>query len=277
MCRLSHKTHNTRVRLLASFSRFPPALSLFLVVHTLHVLYESLCLLVNHRPDPSDALGDTSDEENTPPQPKSPPSGKRKTLKQQVIEKDGIIAQLEGVIAGLQSDILELRRTHRDSLRSISHANETLSARNQLLYATNQSLATRKRKAETALSEEITRKHKRIKRLERDRESKAEAADVSLGGMKDQLSTAFKEIERLDRDLAQATSHIRSRDALISSLQLSLREKQSTLTTTRNRFYAAQKQTQRAKTLLKEIRGKYKQLLTWDPTEHGQYRAVSRN
>ncbi|KAJ6563792.1 hypothetical protein B0H19DRAFT_942359 [Mycena capillaripes] len=94
--------------------------------------------------------------------------------------------------------------------------------------------------------------------------------------MKGRLKTAFKEIERRDRDLAQATNYIRSQEAVISSLQSTLQEKQSTLTTVRNRYYAAQKQTQRAKTSLQEIRTKYKQLLTWDPFEHGQYHAKSR-
>ncbi|KAJ6549964.1 hypothetical protein B0H19DRAFT_1264834 [Mycena capillaripes] len=168
------------------------------------------------------------------------------------------------------------RNTHRKTVETLSRDNRCLLDRNQLLSATNKSLTSRKRKAERELSEEITKKHKRIKRLERERDSKAEASSESVEGIQDRLDAALTEIGQLNRDLAQARNQICSRDYVISSLQASLRDKQSTLTAFRNRFYSAQKQAQRAQTSLKGLKKAYKELCTWEPTEGGQYTATAR-
>ncbi|KAJ7930355.1 hypothetical protein B0H13DRAFT_2264173 [Mycena leptocephala] len=172
----------------------------------------------NEAPDPLSITVDAV------PKPPKPPS---RSLKTQIMEKDIRIGQLETRISALETELSHLRDTHHEAIKCLSRDNCSILDRNQLLCATNKSLASRKRKAERELSEEITKKHKRIKRLERDREANAEASNVSLEGIQHRLDATFDEIKQLKRDLAQANNHILSRDLLISSLQSSLREKQS--------------------------------------------------
>ncbi|KAF7371839.1 hypothetical protein MVEN_00040700 [Mycena venus] len=221
----------------------------------------------NEAPDPVLPFADIASQ---PPKP--PP----RSLRSEITEKGIIIVQLEARISVLETELSHLRNTHHKSVETLSRDNRCLLDRNQLLSATNKSLTSRKRKAERELSEEIARKQKRIRRLERDRESKADVSNASVQDIQDRLDTALTEIGRLNRDLAQAHIQICSRDHCILSIQSSLRNKQSTLTAVRNRFYAAQKQIQRAQTSLKGLKKEYKELRTWEPTEGGQYTAVAR-
>jgi hypothetical protein len=95
-------------------------------------------------------------------------------------------------------------------------------------------------------------------------------------GLKGSIDIKSHHIIDLERDLAAATNQISSYHTTISSLQLSLRDKQSSLTAARNRCYAIQKQAQRAKRTLKETTTAFKTLQTWQPTKNGQYTAVAR-
>lgn len=221
--------------------------------------------------DPSDG----SDEENSPPEPlhtlPQPSSAGRHTLRTQLIEKDTIIGQLQSIILSLESDLRDLRHSHED----VCCENKVLS-RNQFLTATNKSLATRKRKAEQELSAEITKKQKRIKRLEGDRITKQENVDARFSSLQDAFDDRSVEITRLQKDRALATFDIDSRDHTIASLKADLRDKQGSINAIRNRLYASQKQVKRAKASLKLVRMDYKQLRTWNPREHGQYTADAR-
>jgi hypothetical protein len=122
---------------------------------------------LNHHSQALSNSYNSSEEENIPPEPSEPSTRKHATkpkpLKVQILEKDNKIAELESILSRLESELLELRRHPKDTSRSFLQKNEALVSWNQLLQAANKSLTLRKRKAETALSEEITMKHKWIK------------------------------------------------------------------------------------------------------------------
>ncbi|KAJ7133049.1 hypothetical protein C8R44DRAFT_730245 [Mycena epipterygia] len=248
-----------------------------------------------------------SDDENTPPEPPElhtpAPKSQRTTLRTQIIEKDAEITALEANISALrvldyeslrvtpessklqacwlvrishQVDLIQQERTHEKSIEALGVDYNKLLSRNQILSLTNKSLNTLKRKAESTLTEELAKKHKRIKRLEHDRQCKQEKKETKISTLRDTITTQSHRISQLELDLALSTSHINSRDAIIITLQSSIREKQTSLTAIRKRLCAAQKQTNRAKTSLKEIQKAYRDLKTWNPTEEGQYTAASR-
>src|ERR1700761_7547996 len=75
---------------------------------------------------------------------------KKKKLKDQLTEKDATITHLESIILRLRLDLRDLQKNHE----YLFNEHNSLITRNQLLYATNTSLASRKRKAESALSDE---------------------------------------------------------------------------------------------------------------------------
>jgi hypothetical protein len=83
-------------------------------------------------------------------------------------------------------------------------------------------------------------------------------------------------ILKLKSDLRSARSLLDSRTTTITSLDIALREKQTSSTTTRNRLYAVQKQAERAKKTLKETKAAYDSLRKWKPTMRGQYTAAAR-
>lgn len=215
--------------------------------------------------------GDSHDE-NTPPDDPELPTGKPKTLKAQLIEKDAIIANLEAIVSELEADLLQLRMTQE----SLEEENQNLSARNLILSLANKSLNTLKRKAETSLTEELTKKHKRVRRLEREREDRQEKDRSRTSTLQHSFEDQAHHISQLELDLTSAKSHIQARDSKIISLQTCLREKQSTLTATRQRLYGSQRQVKRSKSSLKEVEKAYRNLRTWDPIVNGQYSAASR-
>ncbi|KAJ7442078.1 hypothetical protein B0H11DRAFT_2251704 [Mycena galericulata] len=219
---------------------------------------------------------DDNDAENIPPDDSPahiPPTvGKPKTLRAQLVEQDVYIAELETTNTALQAQILELRETHTAALKSISADNKKLISRNEMLSLSTSSLKNLKRKAE----EELTKKHKQVKRLERERFTKDNMNTDKLSAFKNTLNEGSREITKLRHDLASANDQLCSRDAVISSLESDLKATQFTLTETRSKLYASQKQAERAKKSLQEMRKAYKLLRTWDPMEGGTYSAASR-
>ncbi|KAJ7118170.1 hypothetical protein C8R44DRAFT_625985 [Mycena epipterygia] len=161
-------------------------------------------------------------------------------------------------------------------MKSFSDENQTLRTRNLVLSLSNTSLNGLKRKAETHLTNELNKRHKRVKRLEREREIKQDMNSTTLSNLQDALDKKSKHIMQLEHDHALAHSHLNSRDTTIISLQTSLREKQSTLTATRQRLYASQKQAERAKISLKEVQKAYRKVRIWHPTKNGQYSEAAR-
>ncbi|KAJ7436598.1 hypothetical protein FB451DRAFT_1453881 [Mycena latifolia] len=195
-----------------------------------------------------------------------------KTLKAQITEKDTRIAELEGLVSALSAHRLQLQVAHDQ----LSLDNQNLRHQKRTLVVANTSLNCLKRKAETTFHAELNKRHKRIKRLERERTTKQEGNTATLSSLQDTLNENSMHIFQLQRDLASANKLLTSRDSTIISLQSHLKEKQSALTQTRSLLYASRKQTQRAQTSLQEIRKAYRQLQTWNPMEHGSYSAASR-
>jgi len=221
--------------------------------------------------DPSYSSFDDSDDENIDPNTLIP-KPKSKSLRIQLTEKDNIIAQFEATISDLEANLLRLQK----ELHSLHRDNRALADERLTLSITNKSLNCLKRKAETTFKEELARKHKRIKRLENDRETKKTSNNWTVETLKVALDERTTHIAQLGRDLGLATTQIMSLDATILSLQSSIHDKQSSLTASRNRLYAAKKQNQRAKLSLKVTQKDYKNLRTWDPMDKGQYSTASR-
>lgn len=135
----------------------------------------------------------SSDDENTPPAPPditlSAPKPKRTTLGTQILEKDAKIAILEANISARQEDLIQLRKTHEESIEGLGADYRKLLGRNGLLSLANKSLNTLKRKAESHLTEELAKKHKRIRRLERDRRCKQEKEGTLISSLQDTITT----------------------------------------------------------------------------------------
>ncbi|KAJ7094890.1 hypothetical protein C8R43DRAFT_907989 [Mycena crocata] len=138
------------------------------------------------------------------------------------------------------------------------------------------SLKSLKRKAETSLNEELSKKHKRIKRLENERETNQETHSVALAKLQVSLDKSYTQISDIARTLSSATTRVVSQDATIISLRSSLRDKQLALTATRNRLHASRRQTERAKSSLRTGKKAYADIRVWDPMENGQYHTTSR-
>ncbi|KAJ7089916.1 hypothetical protein C8R44DRAFT_751170 [Mycena epipterygia] len=204
----------------------------------------------NHRHTQS--AGD--DEESTAPDDLPPSANSihkakksRRTLQSQLTEKDARIAELEANIYKLSADLLQVKNVHQKL--SVDH--QTLLDAKTTLSTTNKCLNILKRKADAVFKEDLAKKHKRIKRLENERETKKASTNWTVASLETALDEKITQISQLGRDLGLATTCIISRDATILALRSSIRDKQSSLVATRNRLYAAQKQAQRAKSSLK--------------------------
>ncbi|KAJ7916602.1 hypothetical protein B0H13DRAFT_1871061 [Mycena leptocephala] len=113
-----------------------------------------------------------SDDENTPTDPidQLPPTNK-KTLKAQLIEKEARITELEGIISHLEADARRLQ----DSLDSVQITYKTLLENYTTISIANKSLKSLKRKSDSSHREELAKRQKRIKRLERERDVRADS------------------------------------------------------------------------------------------------------
>ncbi|KAJ7607525.1 hypothetical protein FB45DRAFT_1131324 [Roridomyces roridus] len=144
--------------------------------------------------DPRGAAAE-EDDENTPPSapPPSqhPSSTKPKSLKAQLIERDARIAELEGLNAILRATLSDVHQTHAAATKSLKSEHDRLTNRNFLPSTTNKSLGSQKRKAEQALTEEIDRKHKRIK------------------SVRQQLYASKKQVERAKKSLQKVQDEYR--------------------------------------------------------------------
>ncbi|KAJ7469640.1 hypothetical protein FB451DRAFT_1038781 [Mycena latifolia] len=239
----------------------------------------SRCQSVAHRLNHRDtSSGD--DDENVPsddlPIPENnaqrSPRTPKKTLKAQIIEKDARIAELENIVSRLATDLENLQNIHNE----LSLEHQALLIQMEHLSLTTGTLKTLKRKAEATLTDELTKKHKRIKRLERERDVKQHRSITALSNLNATIDHKSTHIAQLQHDLASANNHILSQDLIITSLHSNLKEKQSALSKIRTLLSASRKQTHRAQTTLKEVRKAYRNLETWDPMEAGSYSAASR-
>ncbi|KAJ6580301.1 hypothetical protein B0H10DRAFT_1962585 [Mycena sp. CBHHK59/15] len=149
----------------------------------------------------------------TPETPK-PPS---RSLKAQITEKEIIIAQLEARVSALEAEVLQLRQARDVAAESLSLKNKNLLDRNQVLSLTNKSLNSLKRKAETTLSEELTKRHKRIKRLENEWSARQEETAALISGLEDDLDAEIRLLHTLERNLVTARAELDFRDLTILS------------------------------------------------------------
>ncbi|KAF7333104.1 hypothetical protein MVEN_02375700 [Mycena venus] len=217
----------------------------------------------------------SSDNENEPPSddqtPVHPPSRKRKTLAAQISEKDERITELETTIADLESSLRQLQY----DFDSLQEEHSALVTKNEATSLAHKSLSILKRKADATFSDELRKKQKRIRRLENDRETKAESFSTEITALEDTLDERSRLLAGLEHELAASRTDIHSRDIIILSLQSELKQKQSILTTTRQTVYALRKKSDRAKCALKESRKAHQKLQIWRPTKNGQYTAAA--
>ncbi|KAJ6461405.1 hypothetical protein C8R45DRAFT_912233 [Mycena sanguinolenta] len=215
-------------------------------------------------------------DENLPPDdpvpPPAPTGTKPKSLRTQIADKDGRIAELEAVNTAIRTEAIGLRT----DLHQLRITYDTLLSKSNLISIANRSLKSLKRKADSTHVEDLGKKHKRIRRLEHERDKKAEQNSATILSLEHCVHDNEKELARLRLDLASAKSLVTSHETLIQKLTSTLREKQSTLKTVRDRLYASQKQVKRAKMSSKQAQIKYTRLRTWNPKTDGQYHSVSR-
>ncbi|KAJ7101156.1 hypothetical protein C8R44DRAFT_888117 [Mycena epipterygia] len=168
---------------------------------------QSAALRLNRSKSPA-----TEDEENTPPDgtllPASGSTQKKKnpkkTLAVQMAEKESRIIELEATVSQLSSDLLHLQTTH--NIIFLEH--QSLLAQKRDLSSTNHSLNCLKRKAVTAFSEELNKKQKRIRRLEREREATQEDHISTQSTLLNSLEDKTLHITRLLHDINSANNNI---------------------------------------------------------------------
>ncbi|KAJ7681007.1 hypothetical protein DFH06DRAFT_1078008 [Mycena polygramma] len=197
-------------------------------------------------------------------------------MRVQISEQNAYIVDLEARIRDLEADLLQQQQTYEDQILSFTAENEHLSSRIQELSATVKSVKSLKRKAETSLTQELTKKHKRVQRLENDRVERDKHKGSTISGLCDELNTRDVRIAQLEHGLISAHDQITSRDHTIASLRSTVQEKQSSLTLVRAKLRAASKRIDRATASLKESKRAYRDLRTWNPMEGGMFTAASR-
>lgn len=121
------------------------------------------------------------------------PKKPKKTLTVQVAEKESRIMELEATVSELSADLLCLQTTH-DTL-SLQHL--SLLAQRRDLSMANQSLNNLKRKATTAFNEELSKKRKRIRRLELERDTNKDNHTMTLESLRNDLRDSTVHITRL--------------------------------------------------------------------------------
>ncbi|KAJ7614870.1 hypothetical protein FB45DRAFT_758179 [Roridomyces roridus] len=220
--------------------------------------------------DSDEGENDVPEEQHNVAQPRK--SRKKPSLRDQLTEREAHIHQLESSLSTLSADFAQLQI----DFATLSDQNRVLiDQKNDLTHA-NRALKSLKRKTDTYARNELVRRKKRIKRLENDRGVSNDQHSLDMDGMQDAIEEGESRIRELERDLAVATTELSCRDKHILSLQSTIREKQSSLTSTRQRVYMFQKQAQRAKLSLAAVRKSYKALKTWHPMKHGQYTSKAR-
>ncbi|KAJ7442804.1 hypothetical protein B0H11DRAFT_2251262 [Mycena galericulata] len=137
------------------------------------------------------------------------------TPKAQIVQKDIKIAELEAIVSQLSAEVLRLQHDYD----ALSHENKNLIDQKQSLSLTNKCLKSLKRKADAELTEELTKRRKRIKRLERDRNVKQDKDSATLSTLNSALDEKSTHITQLEHSLASALSCIQSRDTTIVTLQ----------------------------------------------------------
>ncbi|KAF8191673.1 hypothetical protein K438DRAFT_1762835 [Mycena galopus ATCC 62051] len=150
----------------------------------------------------------TSDADDNGPAPPKPPP---RSLKAQVTEKIAIISQLEARVSELEDEVMELREAC-DKAVTQTH---TLLECNQNLSLTNTTLRSLKRKADATLSEQLTKKHKRVKRLEQDRDTKQDDTRMEISNLEDGLADKLGEIRQLRLNLAACQTQLQSQATTI--------------------------------------------------------------
>ncbi|KAJ7579636.1 hypothetical protein C8J56DRAFT_896916 [Mycena floridula] len=176
-----------------------------------------------------------SDSKNTIPEPviisRTSVNPRKKTLKEQVLEKDAGIAGLQDQVSSLQELMQQLQQTvsnHYTSINSLESRNNTLLSRNQLL----KDELSLKRKAEQELSQTLVKRHKQIQRLEKDREYTETKEMARMDYMDDILDRKDARMEQMEKDLASLHLQATASEDTIISLKFQLKERQSLLTTT---------------------------------------------
>ncbi|KAJ6589185.1 hypothetical protein B0H19DRAFT_1248744 [Mycena capillaripes] len=178
----------------------------------------------------------------------SVPADKPRSLKVQIIEKDTRITKLEDIISGLETELLRLGNENR--YLQLEHT--SLLEKNKVVVLANKSLNSLKRKAESHYIEELRTRQKHIRRLEHDREVKAERQSTLISSLESDVDKETNCVRNLEFDLASVSTEIHSGKNLILRLKATLLDRQTTLTAVRNQLYSTQKQAHRAKTSLKE-------------------------
>ncbi|KAF8205624.1 hypothetical protein K438DRAFT_1756984 [Mycena galopus ATCC 62051] len=119
-------------------------------------------------------------------------------------------------------------------------------------------------KAEATLSDQLTKKHKRVKQLERDLDTKQQVTLMELSTLEDGLDDKLGEIRQLNLDLAACWTELQSRDATIRDLQSMLWGKQAALTVVRKDLHKTWRWEEHAKGSLQSVKQEYRRLHTWN-------------
>ncbi|KAJ7578436.1 hypothetical protein C8J56DRAFT_897995 [Mycena floridula] len=193
---------------------------------------------------------DVNQENIAPPSHIPPALSKKpakKTQKQQLLEKDVKIADLQSQISVLEDSTSRLNQDlleHRETIETFNRQNNALSIQNLTLSSSLRL----KRKTETNLSSELSLKQKQQALVDKNHH-----------------------IAHLDKSLASSDLRAASLDITVASLHSQLKKKQESINETQKRLYAFQKQAGRAQSSLKQLRCDHNAILVWNPTQKGEY------
>ncbi|KAJ7287660.1 hypothetical protein C8J57DRAFT_1496076 [Mycena rebaudengoi] len=153
--------------------------------------------------------------ENTSPNHPAVTTGNLKTFRAQICEKDARIAELEAIISGLETEVFRLQ----SNLNNLHNDHERLTGQYDSVCLDYSSLRSLKRKADKTSKDELRQRIKRIRRLEHDREVKAECNAEMVSELETTLDDREKNILTLEKNLASVTALIHTHNSTISTLK----------------------------------------------------------
>ncbi|KAJ7050444.1 hypothetical protein C8F01DRAFT_1345376 [Mycena amicta] len=206
----------------------------------------------------------------------------RATLASQLVQKDQEIVRLSSRLSDLQAELDNLQ-VLQQRIESLQHERDALLQTKQTLASEKRQFQSKKRKADKEHELEVGRLGKRVKRLELERERRADGTRTLLDTQEAELDhlklTAEKQsshILELQSALMSAHSTLQSRQEQLDSLQFNLKSKQTTLARVRQALYAAEKREKTAKSALMKIQVAHRKLSVWRPKTKGVYGAEWR-
>ncbi|KAF7331459.1 hypothetical protein MKEN_00024600 [Mycena kentingensis (nom. inval.)] len=247
-------------------------------------------LAKSRQQEADDGTDASSCDENTP-QPLSASSNRRNaprdTTRAELARKDAEIHTLKTRVLELEREVQRVEDVEHE-LEALQGSYNALEEKRRQLYVEKRNLDKAKRRVEEDLREETRSHTKRVRRLENQLETQADASattthslDAVIDDLRHQLVAQSATVRQLESELTSARAKIASHTIHIQSLQFSLKAKQDTITAVRQQLYAAEKREKTAKSSLAKLQKEYNRVRVWRPKEKGvfrpEWRALARD